>query len=239
MDAFELQRTGIAGLDELVGGIPRGSRNLLYGPPGTGKTVFAMQFLWAGLQNGETVAYDVFDRPWEHMRRYFASFGWNVRPYEQQGRFLPVQAFERFDPYPPDPAVEYFSLDDFDAMRAIDLRLSRAGVSRFAAGDNTEHVFESLTEERWREVEAWTVNWAFHDRMTNIDVMNEATGRGGRALRLMDMTFALAHNVFRFRTVERDGRMCRELRIEKMEGVAHPLDWLPFEIGPDGIRILP
>ncbi|MCX8007933.1 MAG: MMPL family transporter [Coriobacteriia bacterium] len=41
---MELQRTGVAGLDQLIGGIPRGSRNLIYGPPGTGKTVFAMQF---------------------------------------------------------------------------------------------------------------------------------------------------------------------------------------------------
>ena len=49
-------KTGIEDLDRLVGGIESGSRNILYGPPGTGKTVFAMQFLWQGLQEGETVA---------------------------------------------------------------------------------------------------------------------------------------------------------------------------------------
>jgi circadian clock protein KaiC len=233
----ELQKTGITRLDDLIGGIPRGSRNLLYGPPGTGKTVFAMQFLWQGLTEGETVAYDVFDRPWEHMRRYFASFGWDVGPAEAERRLIPIQAFEHFEPYPRDPAVTYFHLDDYETMREIDLQLSQAGVSRFAAGDNLEHVFHQLSEDRWREVETWTVNWAFHDGMTNSDIMTEVAERGRRVNRLMDMTLALAHNIFRFRTVERNGRLQRELRVEKMEGVAHPLDWLPFHIGPAGIEL--
>jgi len=42
-------KTGIKGLDELIGGgIESGSRDILYGPPGTGKTVFAMQFYDGG-----------------------------------------------------------------------------------------------------------------------------------------------------------------------------------------------
>lgn len=39
-----------------------------------------------------------------------------------------------------------------------------------------------------------------------------------------------AHNVIRFRIGERNGVPCRMLRIERMERVQHPLDWLPFEI---------
>ena len=58
-------KTGIRELDKLIGGgIESGSRNILYGPPGTGKTVFAMQFLWQGLQEGETVAFDVMLLPY-------------------------------------------------------------------------------------------------------------------------------------------------------------------------------
>jgi hypothetical protein len=32
--------------------------------------------------------------------------------------------------------------------------------------------------------------------------------------------------------------MRREIRIEKMEGVAHPLDWMAFRMGPGGIEML-
>lgn len=235
----ELQRTGIEGLDRIIGGIPRGSRNLLYGPAGTGKTVFAMQFLWTGLQEGETVAYDVFDRPWTHMRRYFASFGWDILPFETQRRFIAIQAFPHFKEYARDPLVRYFSLSDFDTMQAIDLELSQAGVSRFAAGDNFEHIFTTLSEEQWQVVEHWTINWCHHDNMTNIDIMTEVGVRDPVTNRLMDFTFSLAHNIFRFRTREVEGKIRRELRIEKMEGVSHPLDWLAFEITPRGIQLVP
>ena len=62
-------KTGIKGLDELIGGgIESGSRNILYGSPGTGKTVFAMQFLWQGLQEGETVSFDVMNKPFVDYR---------------------------------------------------------------------------------------------------------------------------------------------------------------------------
>ena len=47
-------RTGIAGLDEMLGGgIPRGHVVLVTGLPGTGKTCLALQFLLAGVKQGE------------------------------------------------------------------------------------------------------------------------------------------------------------------------------------------
>ena len=182
------QATGITGLDRLIGGIPRGSRNLLVGPPGSGKTTFAMQF--------------------------------------------------HFAPYPQDPHVRYFELVDFEEMKAIDLALSKAGVSRLAAGDTLEHLFTAIDEEEWRKVEDWTINWCHHDRITNIDTMSEVEVRDAVTNRMKDYSVATAHNVVRFRVREIDQRLRRELRIEKMEGVAHPLDWMRFRIGPGGIEML-
>jgi circadian clock protein KaiC len=50
--------TGIPGLDEVIeGGFPSPSVLLLLGEPGTGKTTLAMQSLFYGAKNGETVIY--------------------------------------------------------------------------------------------------------------------------------------------------------------------------------------
>jgi circadian clock protein KaiC len=234
----ERQATGIAGLDRLIGGIPRGSRNLVVGPPGSGKTTFAMQFLWTGLQAGETVSFDSIDRPWTHMRRYFLSFGWDIGPHEKSGRFISIQAYPHFAPYPRDPHVRYFELLDFEEMTAIDRELSSAGVTRFAAGDTLEHLFTTMDEGEWRRVEDWTINWCHHDRITNIDTMSEVEARDAVTNRMKDYSLATAHNILRLRVREVDQRMRRELRIEKMEGVEHPLDWMAFQIGARGIEML-
>jgi len=48
--------TGIAPLDERIGGIQRGGTHLLVGTPGPAKMVAALQFLHAGIANGERCA---------------------------------------------------------------------------------------------------------------------------------------------------------------------------------------
>lgn len=50
--------TGIAGVDELIGGgLPKGRSILLSGEPGTGKTLFSLQYLLEGAKRGESVIY--------------------------------------------------------------------------------------------------------------------------------------------------------------------------------------
>ncbi len=50
--------SGIPGLDDAIeGGFPSPSVMLLVGEPGTGKTTLAMQSLFHGAKNGETVIY--------------------------------------------------------------------------------------------------------------------------------------------------------------------------------------
>lgn len=229
-------KTGIIELDRLIGGIESGSRNILYGHPGTGKTVFAMQFLWQGLQEGETVAFDVMDKPFPRLRTYFKSFGWDIEPYEKTGEFIAIQAFPHFEPYPKDPKVVYFSLDDFEEMKRIDKLLSEKHVTRFAAGDFSEHLF-SLFELKYMDpVEDWTINWCHFDNIVNIDIMTAATQKDVVTQRAVDLDLNKAHNIFSFRFNEKTCQ--RELRIVKIEGCEHPLKWIPFNITSRGIELL-
>mgnify|MGYP000066163240 CR=1 FL=1 len=230
-------RTGIKGFDELIGGgIESGSRNIIYGPPGTGRTVFAMQFLWQGLQEGESVAYDVMDKPFPRLRAYFKTFGWDITPYEKTEKFIAIQAFPHFDPYPRDPNVIYFSLEDFDEMKRIDKLLSDKNVTRFAAGDFSEQMFSSKDLKQMETVEDWTISWCHFDNIVNFDIMTTATQKDISTHQAVDLDMNKAHNIFLFRFNQETHR--RELQIAKMEGAEHPLDWIPFKITAKGIELL-
>jgi len=63
------RRTGIAGLDALIGGgIPAGYSVLIVGPSGSGKTVMSTQFIREGIAAGEPGVIAVFEkRPEEYM----------------------------------------------------------------------------------------------------------------------------------------------------------------------------
>jgi len=54
----ELLSTGVAGLDDVLGGgLTQNRLYLLEGTPGAGKTTIALQFLMAGARRGESVLY--------------------------------------------------------------------------------------------------------------------------------------------------------------------------------------
>lgn len=228
-------KTGIKGLDRLVGGIESGSRTILYGPLGAGKTVFAMQFLWQGLLRGETVSFDVMDKPFPRLRWHFKSFDWDIEPYEAKKKFISIQAFPHFEPYPKDPSVIYFDLEDFEEMKRIDKLLSDNHVTRFAAGDFSEHMFALYELKYMLPVEHWTINWSHFDNIANIDIMTEATQKDVATQRATDLDFNTAHNLIFFRFKEKT--LQREMRIVKMEGCSHPLGWLPFRITDKGIQM--
>jgi circadian clock protein KaiC len=80
--------TGIAGLDPLVqGGFLSNSVNLVTGETGTGKTIFCSQFLWHGLQKGETCLYITLEEGPEDIIEDVEQFGWNFKKFVDKGMF--------------------------------------------------------------------------------------------------------------------------------------------------------
>ena len=105
-------------------------------------------------------------------------------------------------------------------------------MSRFVSGDSSQALFSMIPARRMVPVGNWMVSWAFHSGVTTLDVVTgtqmDVEGHKGWSLNVKS-----AHNLIQFRL--QGGR--REVRVLKMEGMAHPLEWLPMEITDRGVEV--
>src|ERR671915_2557734 len=101
--------TGITSFDVIAkGGLPRNRTTLLSGTAGSGKTVFAVQFLAAGIRDSdEHGVFVTFEESATDIRKNMRSFGWDLEAWEQSGHFAFVDAS-------PDPGVEMIETGPFD-----------------------------------------------------------------------------------------------------------------------------
>lgn len=77
--AASLARTGIEGLDDVLGGGLTARRlYLLEGMPGSGKTTLAFQFLLEGVRMGESVLYITLSETEEEVRTVATAHGWSL-----------------------------------------------------------------------------------------------------------------------------------------------------------------
>ena len=78
MQPTDKAKTGVAGLDDIIGGgLTRGRLFLVEGSPGTGKTTIASHFLLAGAEAGERCLYVTLSETEEELRSSVASHGWD------------------------------------------------------------------------------------------------------------------------------------------------------------------
>lgn len=79
VEPLDRMRTGIEGLDSILGGgYPKGNFVLIQGDPGTGKTTAGVQFLLDGAANGERVVFVALGNSRQQLERLSASHGWSL-----------------------------------------------------------------------------------------------------------------------------------------------------------------
>ena len=94
---MERLETGIPGLDALsFGGLPKGRTTLLTGTTGSGKTVFALQFLAAGVNSfGQPGVLVTLEEPAEELIANMSSFGWDLAGLVDSGQIAVIDATDR------------------------------------------------------------------------------------------------------------------------------------------------
>src|SRR3954465_4291399 len=92
--SIEKLPTGISSFDIIArGGLPKNRTTLVSGTAGSGKTVFAVQFLAAGItQTNDTGVFVTFEESAADIRENMASFGWDMPAWEREGKLAFVDA---------------------------------------------------------------------------------------------------------------------------------------------------
>jgi len=105
--------TGIEGLDdEIEGGFPSESVNLVTGGPGAGKTTFCLNFLEEGLENEENCLYLTTDQSDEEIRLDALEYGIDFDKYIGNlsiAQLNPSKSLEK-------EVIEYIKEEEFDRV---------------------------------------------------------------------------------------------------------------------------
>ncbi|MBW6438783.1 circadian clock protein KaiC [Actinoplanes hulinensis] len=205
--ADERIRTGITGLDELMGGgVPRSDATLVLGPSGVGKTIGCLQFVAEGLAHGERCLYISFQDTAEELIGMTARLGWDFGSARQDGRLeishVPVGNL------------------DLDGLAAVARR-------NLAEGPTTRIVIDSLAEmaNTAREVERFpaylrSLLGIIRTAGASLWVTSETRSIGPIEEPLAGLMF-LFHNVIQIRYIEHCSEIGRAINILKMHNSDH------------------
>jgi circadian clock protein KaiC len=216
--------TGIAGLDEMLGGgLPRASSTVIQGATGTGKTLLGLQFLLEGARRGEPGIHFTLEETADQLRGIAQGFGWDLRELEQR-RLL---TFHYVSP------VE-LSTDAF-LNRARQL-VEQLGAKRAVLDSLTSMELGVPSERRFKElVYAMTKHFRAQGVTLNLN-MDIADLLGSAQLSGHGISFA-ADNVIQLKYVELDGNLERGISVLKARGVRHATDVRRINFTEHGIEV--
>lgn len=83
-------RSGIAGFDNLTGGLPENTMTLVYGPPKTGKSIFCYQFLRQSVEEGDLCTYLMTDYSLSQLEQQMMAFNWFIHDYISNKRLYVI-----------------------------------------------------------------------------------------------------------------------------------------------------
>ena len=227
--------TGIATFDTIArGGLPRNRTTLVSGTAGSGKTVFAMQFLAAGIENGEAGVFVTFEESAGDIRTNMQSFGWELDRWEREQKLAFVDAS-------PDPDVEVFESGAFDLgalLARVQHAVKKVGATRVSV-DSLGAVFSQFSDQSIVRRELFRLASALKGIGVTALLTAERTNDYGPVARFGVEEF-IADNVMILRNVLEAENRRRTIEILKFRGTDHQRGEVPFTIVPGaGLVVIP
>ncbi|MEX2261037.1 MAG: circadian clock protein KaiC [Bryobacteraceae bacterium] len=227
--------TGIPGLDPICcGGFPLGRTTLVSGTTGSAKTVFAAQFLTAGIARKQNGVFVTFEESPDDIRKNMMSLGWDIAKLEAEGKWTFVDA----SPQPESETVlagEY----DFGALLArIEHAVRKVNAHRISL-DSLGTVFTRFPNPAIVRHELFRISQALKMLRITAVLTAERTEDYGSISRYSVEEF-VADNVIILRNPLGEEKRRRTLEILKFRGTAHQKGEFPFTIASrEGVVVLP
>jgi circadian clock protein KaiC len=232
MDHDRWAQTGIAGLDDILGGgLPRHRIYLVQGDPGVGKTTVGLQFLLAGVARHEPVLYITLSEGKDEIRTVARSHGWSLER-------LPLFELSALD--------QTASLEqEYTLFQPSDVELqetTRSLLAHLAEVKPTRVVVDSLSEIRLlsqnslryrRQILALKQHFA--GRNCTVLLLDDRTSEAG------DMQLqSISHGVISMEQVPPlYGEDRRKLRIVKLRGQKFRGGYHDYVIRTGGLEVFP
>lgn len=139
---------GVKGLKEFIPGLPKGDAILVRGEPGTGKTILSLQFIYKGIENGETVVYITTEETPETITRTGAELWDNFREMIEKKRVVIINLS-----IDAQYASEYSLVNKEEAMAMITKALDKVpDVSRIVVDSLSSLERRLINQDEFREV---------------------------------------------------------------------------------------
>ena len=203
--------TGIAGLDDVLGGgFPANHVYLVEGDPGSGKTTLGLHFLRQGVKQGEKGLYVTLSETAQELRTVAASHGWDLDGIE----LFQLVSSEGLSPELEQSILHPSQVELGETVRGV--------ISAVERGHPRRVVFDSLSEMRLlaqdplryrRQVLA--LKKFFSDQGCTVLLLDDRSSRDTD-----EQLHSIAHGVINLeQAVDQYGPERRRLRVLKMRGI--------------------
>lgn len=234
----EFVRTGIEGLDELIGkGIPQGSSILIAGGAGSGKTLLTLQTLVNNVKKGKKSLYVSFEESEDRLKEHLSDFGFNPDKAIKEGKL----AITRFNPFEVTQSVDALLLKakgelliDIDPVifptkftpEIIIVDSLTAIASAFVGKEDSYRIY---IEQLFRFFEKINATVFLITETTQVPTVFSTTGVEEFLADGVIVLYNLKHGNVRERAIE----------ILKLRGASHQKKIVAFEIEEKGLQVYP
>ncbi|WP_455140912.1 RAD55 family ATPase [Candidatus Hodarchaeum mangrovi] len=232
---MELTKTGVVGLDELLGGgIPKGWTTILSGEPGAGKTCLSIGYLVEGIrQYNENGIFLSFNESRKELLLTQKSFGYNLEKYEKEQKIRILDFSYGKALGQGQIALQQGKLDLPGLTKELKTAINDINATRLVIDPLTiiSLLFDDVREVRYNFLRFFDVIRRFG--VTSIAI-TESTG-------LTDYTIEdfLASGVIHLYNERTGSKRQRGIEIIKMRGIKHKRGVFPLSITEKGVIISP